>query len=76
MRLYILGMITYPPLYTCSHKLSMIKYYIFSDRLIFITQGFHSDYNCLINHNISILNKTGYKNTNPNSDYFYCCGLH
>ena len=59
-----------------SYELSMISYYVFSDRLIFLTQGFHSEYNCLFNHNISILYKTGYKNPNPNSDYFYYCELH
>ena len=56
-------------------KLSMITYYIFSDMLIFITQGFHSEYNCLINHNIFVLYKTGYKKSNPDSDSFYCCEL-
>ena len=49
----------------------MITYYISSERLIVLTRGFHSEYNCLINHNIFILNKAGYKNLNPNSDSFY-----
>ena len=54
-----------------SDKISMITYYIFSDRLIFLTRGFHSEYNCLINHNTFILYKTGLKKPNPDSDYFY-----
>ena len=45
----------------------LITYYIFSDRLIFISQGFHPEYNCLINHHIFVLYKIGYKNLNPNS---------
>ena len=64
-------MITHHAQYMCSYKLSTITYYIFTDRLIFLTQNFHSDYNCLINHNIFILYKTGYKNPNYNSDSFY-----
>ena len=53
----------------------MIIYHIFSVRLIFLTRGFQSKYNCLINQNIFVLYKTGYKNLNPNSDYFYYCVL-
>ena len=68
-------MITYHAQYMCLNKLNMITYYIFSDILIFPTQGFHSEYNCLINHNISILNKTGYTNPNPDSDSFCYCEL-
>ena len=68
-------MIAYYAQYISSFKFSMITYYIFSDRLIFLTQVFHSDYNCLINHSVFVLYKTGYKNPNPSSDYFYFCEL-
>ena len=71
IKLYILVLITYHAQYISSYKLIMITYHIFSVRLIFPTQGFHSEYNCLINHNISVLNKIGYKNPNPNSCSFY-----
>ena len=68
-------MITYHAKYTSSYKLSMITYYIFSDRLIFLTEGFQSEYNCIINNNIFVLYKAGYKNPNPNVDSFYYCEL-
>ena len=71
----ILGMITYYAQYISSYKLSIIAYHIFSVIPIFLTQGFHSEYNCLINHNIFVLNKSGYQNPDPNSDSFYYCGL-
>ena len=61
MNFYTLGMIEYHALYMCSNKVCMITYNIFSDRLIFITRGFHSEYNFLINHNIYIFYETGYK---------------
>ena len=39
----------------------MITYNIFSVRLILLTRGVYSDHNCLIDHNIFALDKTGYK---------------
>ena len=68
-------MITYYAQFISLYILSMIPYFIFSDILIFLTRGFHSEYNCLINHNIFVMYDTGYKNPNPNSDYFYYCEL-
>ena len=64
-------MIAYHAQYIFSCKLSMITYYVFSVKPIFLAQGFHSDHNCLIYHNVFVLDKTGYKNTNPYSDHFY-----
>ena len=71
MKLYILGMITYYAQYISSSKMSMITYYSFSDRPIFLTRGFQSEYSCLINHNIFVLYKIRYKKPNPNSYSFY-----
>ena len=68
-------MITYHAQYISPYKLSMITYYILCDRLIFLTRGFHFEYNSLINHNMFFLNKTGYKNPNLDSDSFYFCEL-
>ena len=68
-------MIIYHAQYIFLYKLSMITYHIFSVRLIFLTQGFHSEYNFPINHNIFVLYKIGYKKTNTNSGYFYYCEL-
>ena len=73
IQLFILGMITKYYQYMCSYKLSMITYYIFSDGLIFLTRGFHSEYNCLISHNVFVRYKAAYENPNPNSYSFYYC---
>ena len=60
-------MIIYHAQYTPWYKIITITYYIFIERLIFLARCFHSYYNCLINHNILILYKKGYKN--PESEF-------
>ena len=64
-------MITYNTAYMKLYILGMITYYSFSDRPIFLTRGFQSEYSCLINHNIFVLYKIRYKKPNPNSYSFY-----
>ena len=70
IQLYVLGMITYHDQYIYLYKLSIITYHIFSERLIFLTQGLLSEYNCLIYPNIFLLYKAGYINLNTNSCFF------
>ena len=52
-----------------------ILYHNLCVRLIRYTSVFHSEHNCLVYHNISILYKTWYKNPNLDSDYFFNCQL-
>ena len=68
-------MITYHAKYISLNKLSMITYYIFSDRNIFLTRQLFSDYNSINKSQYFFLYKAGNKNPNPILDNFYYCEL-
>ena len=53
----------------------LISYHNLCVKMIFFYSIFHSAHNCLTYHIIFILNQTGYKNTNTNSDYVHYCQL-